>query len=164
MVTRAVLRYVRISPRKVRPVIPLVKGKGPEEAVAILYSVKKKASEYLIALLRSAMANAKRMQGVEISDLYVSNIIVSGGPQMKRFRAGSMGRASTIRKRTSHITVELDHRAPKAADTAAVKGEHHGAAVNPKAHVKSRHAEAPAAKKAKGKAAVRPESGKKGKE
>jgi large subunit ribosomal protein L22 len=108
MIAKATLRYVRISPRKVRPVIPLVKGKRAQDAIAVLYSVKKRASQYLIDLIESAMANAKRLPGIDAANLFVSNIIANGGPQMKRFRAASMGRASTIRKRTSHITVELD--------------------------------------------------------
>ncbi len=108
MIAKATLRYVRISPRKVRPVIPLVKGKRAQDAIAILYSVKKKASQYLIDLIESAMANSKRLPGIDVANLFVSNIIANGGPQMKRFRAASMGRAGTIRKRTSHITVELD--------------------------------------------------------
>jgi len=134
MVTRAVLRYVRISPRKVRPVIPLVKGKNPKEAIAILFSVKKKASLYLIDLLNSAIANAKRIQGIDIDNLYISNLIASGGPQMKRFRAASMGRASTIRKRTSHITVELDQRTVKAEEPkTALKAGSKQQAAQPKA-------------------------------
>jgi large subunit ribosomal protein L22 len=169
MVTRAVLRYVRISPRKVRPVIALVKGKGPEEAISILFSVKKKASQYLIDLLESAMANAKRIQGIDITDLYISNLVANGGPQMKRFRAASMGRASTIRKRTSHITVELDQRTvkaegPKAASLAEAKHQ----ARQPKTDTADKAAKAEAArfaaKKAKIKEPVKSESGKKSKE
>ena len=134
MITRAVLRYVRISPRKVRPVIALVKGKSPEEAISILFSVKKKASQYLIDLLKSAMANARRIQGIDVTDLYISNLIANGGPQMKRFRAASMGRASTIRKRTSHITVELDHRTVKAEEPkTALKAGSKQQAAQPKA-------------------------------
>jgi large subunit ribosomal protein L22 len=170
MVTRAVLRYVRISPRKVRPVIPLIKGKNPEEAIAILLSVKKRASEYLIDLLKSAMANAKRIQGIEIGDLYISNLIASGGPQMKRFRAASMGRAGAIRKRTSHITLELDQRAAKAPDAkAAAKAETKQQAAPAKAAAAAKAKKpaattAPAAKKARAKEPAKPESGKKGKE
>ena len=108
MVSKAVLRYIRISPRKFRLIIPLVKGKKAEEAIAILMSVKKGASKYAIDLLRSAIANAKRVQGVDVSSLYISKLIADGGPMLKRFRAASMGRASSIRKRTSHITLELD--------------------------------------------------------
>ena len=108
MISKATLRYMRISPRKVRPVIALVKGKRAEDAISILHSVKKRASALLIDVINSAMANAERKGAGEASKLYISNLIACGGPQLKRFRAGSMGRASTIRKRTSHITVELD--------------------------------------------------------
>ncbi|MFA6142411.1 MAG: 50S ribosomal protein L22 [Candidatus Omnitrophota bacterium] len=115
MVTRAVLRYLRVTPRKFRLIIPLVKGKRVNEALAILYTVKKGASKYCIDLLNSAMANAKRIQGVDVANLYISNLVASGGPVLKRFRAASMGRASTIRKRTSHITLELSELAASQA-------------------------------------------------
>lgn len=118
MVTRAVLRYVRITPRKFRLIIPFMKGKRPEDAIATLASVKKGASKYGIDLINSALSNAKRMQGVNVAELYVSKVIANGGPTLKRFRAGSMGRASMIKKRTSHITVELDVLAPKAGQEA----------------------------------------------
>ncbi len=118
MVTRAVLRYVRITPRKFRLIIPFMQGKRPEEAIATLASVKKGASKYGIDLINSAMSNAKRLQGVNVSELYVSKVVANGGPMLKRFRAGSMGRASMIKKRTSHITVELDVLAPKAGQEA----------------------------------------------
>lgn len=165
MISKAVLRYIRISPRKVRQVIPLVKGKDPEQAVAILYSVKKKASQYLIDLLRSAMANAKRMQGVDITNLYISKLVADGGPQMKRFRAASMGRAGMIRKRTSHITLELDSL-PVA--TSEAHGHTKAGAKEPAQHekvksVKTKSAHS-AAKKTKTKEPVKHDSGKKGKE
>jgi len=108
MIAKASLKYIRITPRKFRQVIPLVKGRRAEEAIAILMSVKKGASKYAIDLLKSALANAKRIQGVDASTLYISKFIADGGPMLKRFRAASMGRASPILKRTSHITVELD--------------------------------------------------------
>lgn len=109
MVSKAVLRYVRLSPRKFRLIIPLVKGKRAEEAIAILGSVKKKASGYGIDLLKSAIANAKvKNQGIDTSALYISKMIADPGPMLKRFRAASMGRASMIHKHTSHLTVELD--------------------------------------------------------
>jgi large subunit ribosomal protein L22 len=155
MITRAVLRYIRISPRKVRPVFPLIKGKKPDEAIAILFSVKKKASLYLIELLKSAMANARRIQGVDVDNLYISSLIANGGPQMKRFRAASMGRAGTIRKRTSHITVELDQLVEKAPELKE-------AAHAPATHAKTKAA--PKAKKVTTKDPVKPGSGKKGKE
>ena len=108
MVTRAVMRYVRISPRKFRLIVPIIKGKNPEDALIILRSVKKGATQYAIDLLKSVVANARHIQGVDVANLYISRLTVDGGPQLKRFRAASMGRASPIRKRTSHITVELD--------------------------------------------------------
>ena len=135
MVTRAVLRYVRITPRKFRLIIPLVKGKNPEEAVAILMGVKKGASKYGIDLIKSAINNAKRKQGVEVSELVISNLVASGGPMLKRFRAASMGRASMIKKRTSHITVELDYM-PKTGGAEA-RGAHEAAVTHPKAHAAS---------------------------
>jgi len=172
MVTRALLRYVRISPRKVRPVIALIKGKNPEEAIGILFSVKKKASQLLIDLISSAIANAKRMQGVDVGNLYISNLVACGGPQMKRFRAASMGRAGMIRKRTSHITVELAERA--AIEEGSGKGSHAEtkheaqhpktkAPVSAKKPVATAHA-VTAHKKTKTKEPAKPESGKKGKE
>ena len=80
MITRAVLRYVRITPRKFRLIIPLVKGKRAEEAIGILSSVKKNASKYAIDVISSAINNTKRMQGVDVADLYISNLVASGGP------------------------------------------------------------------------------------
>ena len=109
MVSKAILRYTRLSPRKFRLIIPLVKGKRAEEAIAILTGVKKKASGIGIDLLKSAIANAKvKNQGIDTSTLYISKMIADPGPMLKRFRAASMGRASMIHKHTSHLTVELD--------------------------------------------------------
>jgi large subunit ribosomal protein L22 len=109
MIAKSTLKYVRISPRKFRLIIPIVKGKNPEVAIAILTMVKKGASKYAIDMLKSAIANAKISdQRIDVSSLYISNMTADCGPTLKRFRAGSMGRASTIRKRTSHLTVELD--------------------------------------------------------
>ena len=109
MTAKAILRYARLSPRKYRLIIPLVKGKSAEEAIAILSAVKKRASGYAIELLKSAIANARRnVQGIDTSTLYISKMIADPGPMLKRFRAASMGRASMIHKHTSHLTVELD--------------------------------------------------------
>ena len=140
MITRAVLRYVRITPRKFRLIIPLVKGKRPEEAIAILTGVKKGASKYGIDVISSAINNAKRMQGVDLSELYISNLVANGGPMLKRFRAASMGRASMIKKRTSHITVELD-RMPEAKAPAAPKHAVKEASAVKKETVKEKHTE-----------------------
>ena len=132
MVSRAVLRYVRLSPRKFRLIVPLIKGKRAEEAIAILYSVKKRASEYGIQLLKSAIANARiKVQGIDTSSLYISKLVADPGPMLKRFRAASMGRAGSIHKHTSHLTIELDEIKPQAAPAA-----HEGKAVEEKAKVK----------------------------
>lgn len=165
MIAKATLRYIRISPRKVRPVIALIKGKKAEDAIATLYSVKKRASALLIDVIESAIANAKRSPDIDVSDLYVSNLIANGGPQLKRFRAGSMGRASTIRKRTSHITVELDVHTDKAsAGVKAVAAATIKKQKNVKATTAVKTKEVHAAKKAKTKDSEKSEHSKKGKE
>lgn len=126
MIAKASLRYIRITPRKFRQIIPLIKGERAEYAMAVLASVKKRASGYAIDLLKSAIANAKRIQhDVDTSDLYISNIVASGGPMLKRYRAASMGRASMIKKRTCHITLELDVIKKPEAETMNLKGKGH---------------------------------------
>ena len=116
------MKYTRLSPRKFRLIIPLVKGKRAEEAIAILSAVKKKASGIGIELLKSAIANAKvKNQGIDTSTLYISKMIADPGPMLKRFRAASMGRASMIHKHTSHLTVELDVIKTEAPSSAADK-------------------------------------------
>ncbi|MFA6079009.1 MAG: 50S ribosomal protein L22 [Candidatus Omnitrophota bacterium] len=139
MITRAETRYIRITPRKFRQIIPLVKGKNPEDAIAILMGMKKKASMLAIDLISAAIANAKRIQGLDIGTLYISRMVANCGPSLKRFRAGSMGRASMIKKRTSHIIVELDEMPSKPADEhkEAVKKESKvKKEVSPKENVK----------------------------
>lgn len=167
MVTRAVLRYVRISPRKFRLIIPIVKGKNPEDAVIVLKTVKKGASKIAIDLINSAIANAKRMQGVDIGSLYISNLTANCGPQLKRFRAASMGRASPIIKRTSHIILELDAVPAQAQNSqtqaAAEKSKSKNAAAAKAAPEQAGAVSEEKIKKAKGKTAAKPDS-KKGKE
>jgi len=146
MVSRAVLKYVRLSPRKFRLIIPLVKGKRAEDAIAILSGVKKKASGYGIELLKSAIANAKvKIQGIDTSTLYISKLIADPGPMLKRFRAASMGRAGSIHKHTSHLTIELD-------EVKKPKGEHVAA------HIKTSAVKAPEVKKAKAAASHKKET------
>ena len=157
MVARAVMRFIRISPRKFRQIIPLVKYRPVEEAIEILQNVNKKASTYAIDLLTSALSNAKNnVEGIDTSKLYITKFTADCGPSLKRFRAASMGRASQIIKRTSHITVELDemkgkHRKTyrketvkkeKTKDAAVPKAE---TKTWPKAEAKKKQAQAPAA-------------------
>ena len=107
MVAKAILRYARISPKKMRLIVPLIKGKKVLEAEAILKSLNKKGARILEKLLKSAIANAKNKGFIE-SKLFISKLIVNQGPMLKRYRAASFGRAVMIRKRTSHILIELD--------------------------------------------------------
>ncbi len=107
---RAHARYVRMSPRKMRRVAGLVRGKDVEHALSLLHFTVKAAAAPIERTIRSAASNAINVAGsshVKIEDLYVKNIQVDGGPPLKRFRAGSMGRASRVIKRTSHLSVVL---------------------------------------------------------
>jgi len=108
MEVKAVTRYVRISPRKVRLVTELVKGKTAEEALSILKFLPKKAARLVSKTLQSAVANAEQNSNIDVDTLYIKRIFVDEGPSMKRWRARAMGRATRILKRTSHITVILD--------------------------------------------------------
>lgn len=108
MEVKAVTRYVRIAPRKVRIVTELVKGKPAEEALTILKFLPKKAARLVSKTLQSAVANAEQNPNIDVDTLYIKSIYVDGGPSMKRWRARAMGRATRILKRSSHITIILD--------------------------------------------------------
>ena len=113
MTARAIARYVRMSPRKVRLVVDQIRGASVNEAYAILQFSKKAASEPVSKTLRSAVSNAQNKaedQGdhLDLDDLVVKAAYVDEGPTLRRFRAAAMGRAAPIRKRTSHITVVVD--------------------------------------------------------
>ena len=105
---RAQARYVRISPRKVKIVIDQIRGKGVDEATAILMMTPKAASEPVGKVLKSAVANAENNQGLSRDTLFVAEVYADQGPTLKRFRPRAQGRATRIRKRTSHITIILD--------------------------------------------------------
>ena len=107
MVARAEAKYIRISPSKVRPVIGLIKGQKVNRAMVVLEMTKKRGAFYLAKVLKSAISNAKN-KGYEADGLFISHVVANPGPTLKRFRAASFGRATTIRKRTSHILVEVD--------------------------------------------------------
>ncbi len=107
MVAKAETKYIRISPRKLRLVLPLIKGISVEDALAVLKMTNKKGAFYLEKTLRSAIANAKS-KGFNESKLFVAHVIANAGPLLKRYRAASFGRATMIRKRTSHLRIELD--------------------------------------------------------
>ena len=111
-VTQAVakLSYARISSRKVKTVIDLIRNKNAGEALAILKLTPKAASELVEKLLKSAIANAENNHGMDVNKLYVAEIFANQGPTLKRVRPRAQGRAFRIRKRTSHITVVLKER------------------------------------------------------
>lgn len=103
--TRAVAKYIRIAPRKVRLVVDLVRGKRVNEALAILKFTPRGASPVVEKVLRSAIANAENNHNMDTDRLYVKEIFVDPGPTLKRFHPRAQGRAYSIMKRTSHITV-----------------------------------------------------------
>ena len=103
----AKLSYARISSRKVKAVIDLIRNKNVGEALAILKLTPKAASELVEKLLKSAIANAENNHGMDVEKLYVAEIFANQGPTLKRVRPRAQGRAFRIRKRTSHITVVL---------------------------------------------------------
>ena len=108
METKAVARFVRISPRKVRLVMDQVKGKRVEEALNMLAFSPKKGARILRKLINSAVANAENNHEMDVDKLYIKRIYADEGPTMKRWRPRALGRATRIRKRTSHLTVVLD--------------------------------------------------------
>ena len=110
MESRASLKHARISARKVKIVIDLIRGKDVNEAVAILKFTPKAAAPLVEKLLKSAIANAENNHNMDASKLYVAEIYANQGATMKRIRAATQGRANRIRKRTSHIEVVLKER------------------------------------------------------
>ena len=100
---RAKLSSARISGRKVKIVIDLIRGKSVGEALAILKYTPKAASPLVEKLLKSAIANADHNYGMDVSKLYVAEVFANQGATMKRIRAATQGRANRIRKRTSNF-------------------------------------------------------------
>ena len=110
MQAKAILKYARISPRKVSIVLDLIRGKSVDEAKGILKNTRKAASEYLIKLLDSAVANAENNFSMNKDNLYVSECYVCPGPMLKRIRPRAQGRAYRILKRTSHVTLVVKEK------------------------------------------------------
>ena len=105
MEARATGKYMRISPQKVRRIVPSVKGQPVETGLNQLKFMPQKASGIVEKIVRSAVANADQQGEMDVDALKIKNIIVNEGPMLKRFRARARGRATRILKRTSHITV-----------------------------------------------------------
>ncbi len=110
MEARAVSRHLRIAPRKARLVVDLIRGKNVGEALQILDFVPKKGARLVAKTLKSVIANAESRQRVDVDRLYVSRVMVDGGTTLKRFLPRAHGRATPIRKRTSHVTIVVDER------------------------------------------------------
>ena len=107
---KAHARYIRITSRKVKIVIDLIRGKKVDEALAILMYTPKAASPVVAKLLNSAIANAVNNKEMDRNSLYVAEIYANPGPTLKRFVARSRGSAAPMLKRTSHISVVLDQK------------------------------------------------------
>lgn len=107
MEARAKLSFVRLSPRKTRLVVDMVRGKGIQDALTILRFSPQPSAKLVSKLLQSAVANAEQKGAPDVDKLFIKSIQVDAGPVLKRFVPRAMGRASRIRKPTSHITVVL---------------------------------------------------------
>ena len=110
MEARAYLKYLRISPRKVVILCDLIRGKDVKTAAAYLMQTPKAASEPMLKLLRSAIANAENNHGMDPEKLYVSETFANPGPIIKRMMPRAQGRAYRINKRTSHITIVVKEK------------------------------------------------------
>lgn len=110
MEAKAIAKYVRMSPSKLKPVADLVRGKDLNEALTILKFTPGKGSELIEKVVMSAAANAENNFDMNPDDLYVAEVYANQGPTMKRYRAGAQGSASMIFKRSSHIGVTLKEK------------------------------------------------------
>ena len=119
MIAKAEAKYVRMSPRKAGLVVDLIKGKTVEEANFILDNVNKGTVVPIKKVLGSAFANANfnRQEKFLSKELYISKLLANGGPMLVRYRAATMGRATSIRHRTTHLHVELETVPTKDAKT-----------------------------------------------
>lgn len=111
MEARAIAKYVRISPRKLKPITDMVRGMNADEALAVLEFTPRTGAKVLAKVIKSAKANAENNHDMDTDKLYVAAVNANQGPTMKRWRAGSMGRGMRILKRSSHIDVVLKERA-----------------------------------------------------
>ena len=110
MEIKAVARFVRVSPQKVRLVMAQVRGERVEDALGMLSFAPQKGAEILKKLVASAVANAQENTDMDVDNLYISKIYADEGPTQKRWRPRALGRATKILKRTSHLTVILDEK------------------------------------------------------
>jgi large subunit ribosomal protein L22 len=107
MEAKAIARFIRVSPRKTRLVAANVVGRPVEDAMNILKFTPQKGAEVIRMVMRSALHNAEQTPGVDVDALVVKQVLVDEGPAWKRFMPRAQGRATNLRKRTSHVTVIL---------------------------------------------------------
>lgn len=110
MEAKAVAKYIRVSPRKIRLVMDEIRGRKVEDALSQLSFAPQKGAFLLKKLINSAVANAEQNFNMDVDKLYIKKVFADEGPTLKRFRPRAMGRASKIRKRSSHLTVVLDEK------------------------------------------------------
>jgi large subunit ribosomal protein L22 len=110
MEAKAIARYIRIAPRKIRIVIDLIRGKQIGEAFAILKYTPKVASEVVEKVLKSAVANGEHNFNMDVEKLYVAEAYVDQGPTLKRIHPRSRGQAFSILKRSSHVTLVVKEK------------------------------------------------------
>ena len=122
MEAKSIEKFLRISPRKLRYVADVVRNKSVEQAVDILTFTPKKAASILKKAVESAAANATENHDMEEDGLFISRILVNEGPILKRFRPRARGRATRIRKRTSHLTVVVSDGKEEEAKDNGSKG------------------------------------------
>ena len=111
MEAKAHLKYLRVSPRKVKILCDLIRGKDVKTASAYLMQTPKAASEPVLKLLRSAIANAENNNSMDVEKLYVSTAVANPGPVLKRGMPRAKGRYNRILKRTTHITIGVSEKA-----------------------------------------------------
>ncbi|MBM4128517.1 MAG: 50S ribosomal protein L22 [Nitrospira sp.] len=107
MESKAVLRYARITPRKARRVVDLIRGKSAGDALLFLRFMPYRGARFVEKLLKSAMANAEQKKAVNPEEMKITKALVDQGPSLKRVEPRAMGRANVIKKRTCHITLVL---------------------------------------------------------
>ncbi|MGE3261084.1 MAG: 50S ribosomal protein L22 [Bacteriovoracia bacterium] len=109
--SKAIARHIRITPRKVRLVSDMVRGKSVNDALTILkFNPRKRTAHTIATVVESAVANAEQKGRVDVDNLFIKSLLVDQGPTMKRFTSRAKGQGMRILKKTSHITVILEER------------------------------------------------------
>lgn len=110
MVSKSIHKFMRTSPKKIRIVLDLIRGKNVEDAFSTLSTARKRSAPMIAKVLKSAVANASEKGHDDTESLYVKEVYANQGPVIKRFRPRAMGRATSRKRRMSHITIVLEER------------------------------------------------------